>query len=292
MFEKDRKNKVIKKFLNLLDRGHGIEYCLKKFPHYRKDLESYLQILKSLENAGDIKDNKRLEDSILEKIYKSSTRSNKIHENDYNIGRIRVRPAFLKPVIVFLSVFMFFSLSFAGTVYASSNSLPGDVLYNVKKTYEDIQIAFTPYANEGKLYFNFLNKRIYEADSLLGRDNIDKETIEKLLGEIDYNYAKCMEHNSFSKNEGERIGKNINELRETFQKRWHKSPNSNGQKANDGNQNSDQTQNNTTQNTTEKINNNVQNSEQYQNDSSQNMNHQHGNNSQDTGTSRFIKNNI
>ena len=45
-------DKVIKKFLNLLDKGYGLEYCLEKFSPYRKDLESYLKILKGLENLG------------------------------------------------------------------------------------------------------------------------------------------------------------------------------------------------------------------------------------------------
>ncbi|MFA5014410.1 MAG: DUF5667 domain-containing protein [Actinomycetota bacterium] len=301
MSEKDRKNKidkktkgskVIKKFLNLLDKGYSFDYCLDRFSPYKNELEPYLNILKDLKNPGNIKNNKKLEDSILEKVYKSNIRLDKIYGDNYDIRKIRVRPAFLKPVIVFLSIFMFFSLSFAGTIYASANSLPGDVLYNVKRTYEDVQIVFTPYANEGKLYFNFLNKRIYEADALLDRDDIDKETIENLLGEIDYNYAKCMEHNSFGENEGERIGKNINGLRETFQKRWHNSPNSNGQKANDGNQNMEQQQNSTTQNIEQQIDDTGQNLEQYQDGNNQNMNQQHNNNSQDTGTPRFIKKNI
>jgi len=48
MFEKGRKNKinkkvissrVIKKFLNLIDRGYSIDYCLEKFSPYIKKPE-------------------------------------------------------------------------------------------------------------------------------------------------------------------------------------------------------------------------------------------------------------
>ncbi|MBU4449807.1 MAG: hypothetical protein KKE35_00750 [Actinobacteria bacterium] len=241
-------DKVIKKFLNLLDKGYGLEYCLEKFSPYRKDLESYLKILKGLENLGSIKNDEKLEDSILEKIYQSNNQPGKIPENNYDVSRIRVRPAFLKPAIIFLSVFVFFTLSFAGTVYASESSLPGEALYSVKRTYEDAQIVFTPYSNEGKLYFSFLNKRIFEADNLLNRDDaINEEAVENLLGEIDFNYGKCLEHKSFGKNDGERIGKFINGLRETFQKRRGANCNSYGQQAND-NQNLEQQKGNINQN--------------------------------------------
>lgn len=197
MFEKDRKNKI-----------------------NEKELEPYLNVLKDLKNLEYIWNNKKLEDSILEKVYKSNIHPDKIYGDNHDIRRIRVRPAFLKPVIVFLSLLLFFSLSFAGTVYASAGSLPGDALYNVKRTYESVQIAFTPYANEGKLYFNFLNKRIYEVDTLLNRaGTIDEEIIENLLSEIDYNYDRCMEHNSFGENNGKGIGRRIDDLRETFHRR-------------------------------------------------------------------------
>ena len=241
-------DKVIKKFLNLLDKGYGFEYCLEKFSPSIKDLESYLKILKGLENLGSIKNDKKLEESILEKIYQSSNQSDKIPEANYNVSRIRVRPAFLKPAIVFLSVFIFFSLSFAGTVFASESSLPGEALYSVKRTYEEVQIVFTLHTNEGKLYFNFLNKRIFEADTLLNRDDaINEKVVENLLGEIDYNYGKCLEHKSFGKNDGERIGKHIKGLRETFQKRCGINCTSNGQQAND-NQNMNQQQSDNNQN--------------------------------------------
>jgi len=266
-------DKVIKKFLNLLDKGYGLEYCIEKFSPYRKDLESYLKILKGLENLGNIKNDEKLEDSILEKIYQSNNQPDKIPEN---------KPAFLKPAIVFLSVFVFLSLSFAGTVYASESSLPGEVLYSVKRTYENAQIVFTPYSNEGKLYFNFLNKRIFEADTLLNRDDaINEETVENLLGEIDYNYGKCLEHKSFGKNDGERIGKHINGLRETFQKRCGINCNSNGQQAND-NQNLEQQQGNTNQNMNQQQGDNNQNPEGQSDSGNQNYNgQQESNSSQD-----------
>lgn len=287
MFEKGRKNKinkkvissrVIKKFLNLIDRGYSIDYCLEKFSPYKKELGPYSHILKNLKNLGNIKNNKKLEDSILEKIYKNSEQTDQIRESNYNVRRIRVRPAFLKPVIVFLSIFMFFSLSFAGTIYASANSLPGDVLYNVKKTYENVQIVFTPYANEGKLYLKFLNKRIDEASALLNRTGtIDEEIIESLLSEIDYNYGKCMEHKSFGKNEGKRIGSRINSLRVIFHRRR-------GYQNENNDQNLEQQQNGDTQNNTQQIEDTSKNSEQYQGGNNQNINQQQNNNNQDIET--------
>lgn len=187
--------KILKKFLSLLDKGYDINSFLDKFPDYRGQLEEYSDAIGSLRYLKNIKPDEDFTKKTLKRIY-ALTRVNTI-ENDKRIVRkelaiIRLRPVFLKPLIVFLSVFLFLSFSYAGTVYASENSIPGDMLYPVKRTSENLQIAFTPYTYEGGLYFKFLNKRLKEADILSKSDkDLDIELAESLLNDIDYTYGKC-----------------------------------------------------------------------------------------------------
>lgn len=215
--------KILKKFLSLLDKSYDINSCLDKFPDYREQLKEYSDAIGSLVYLRNIKPDEDFTKKTLKRIH-ALTRIDTI-ENDKNAARrdlviIRLRPVFLKPLIVFLSVFLFLSFSFAGTVYASGNSVPGDILYPVKRTSENMQIVFTPYTYEGGLYFKFLNKRLKEADILSKSDKVlDIELAESLLNDINYTYGKCMEHKYFGTSNGEAMGMKIMEIKEDLMKK-------------------------------------------------------------------------
>jgi hypothetical protein len=212
--------KILKKFLGLLDKGLDIDACLEPFGEYRDELKSYVEMvgrfedLKALnlkedylkQNLRDIYANARIEDL-----------KDHNHVSKKDLFLIRFRPAYLKPLTVFLSVFVFFSLSFAGTVYASTDTVPGEALYTVKRASESVQVAFTPYEREGNLYFKFLTRRLDEADILFQENNdITLTFAGNLLSDIDYNYNKCLEHKYQGLNDGGKMKGRINKLKEDF----------------------------------------------------------------------------
>jgi hypothetical protein len=212
--------KILKKFLDLLDKGYKIDTCLEHFPDYRDELINYA------ETIGRFKDLKALnvkEDYLkqnLKDIYTKAKIENlkdQNHISKKDLFLIRFRPAYLKPLTVFLSVFAFFSFSFAGTVYASTDTIPGETLYTVKRATESIQIAFTPYDREGNLYFKFLARRLNEADILFQKsDDIALSFAGNLLTDIDYSYNKCLEHKYQGLNDGGKMKGRINKLKEDF----------------------------------------------------------------------------
>jgi hypothetical protein len=212
--------KILKKFLSLLDKGCKMDECLEQFPDHRDELVGYSEMIDRLKDlqVPNVKEDylkQNLKDIYAKAKIENLKDQNHISKKDLLL--ISLRPAFLKPLTVFLSVFVFFSFSFAGTVYASTDTVPGETLYTVKRASESIQIVFTPYDSEGSLYFKFLTRRLNEADVLLQKsDDISLSFAGNLLTDIDFSYGKCLEHKYRGLNDGGKMKGRINKLKEDF----------------------------------------------------------------------------
>jgi hypothetical protein len=212
--------KILKKFLNLLDKGLDIESCLKKFPDEREKLKEYAGIVSSFKNLKDIQVDKDFENKSLKNIYSRaridySKNLQRISKKDMLL--IRLRPAYLKPLIIFLGAFIFMSFSFGGTLFASGSSLPGDTLYTLKRTSENIHIAVIPQNYKGEFYLKLLDKRLSEAESILGQpDYTNAIAADMLLSDIDYTYKQCRERNSLNANQDSHMQMRIRGIKEGF----------------------------------------------------------------------------
>jgi hypothetical protein len=212
--------KILKKFLSLLDKDYKMDECLEQFPDHRDELIGYYEMIGRLKDLQALNVKEDYLKQNLKDIYAKARIENLKDQNHItkkDLFLIRLRPAFLKPLSIFLSVFVFFSFSFAGTVYASTDTVPGETLYTVKRASESIQIAFTPYDSEGNLYFKFLTRRLNEADVLLQKsDDISLSFAGDLLTDIDFSYGKCLEHKYRGLNDGGKMKGRINKLKEDF----------------------------------------------------------------------------
>jgi len=231
MFKKNTikyKEKVINKFISLIDKGYDADYCFKKFPifdYYKDDIKLYLNTINNIKGLKTIEPTDEFKNSLFEKITQNTNQYDKnLFINNYNSYKSsKFKKPFLKPVIVFLSAFLFLTFSYTGTVFASQNSIPGDVLYNVKKSAEVIQLSFTPYSKQGKLHFKFLNNRINEATIILNKNIILSDIeINNLLNSIDYEYKKCNEHNYLNNQDKQKINNEINTIKMQYQNRYRK----------------------------------------------------------------------
>jgi hypothetical protein len=216
--------KVIKKFLILIDKGMDIDACLSKFPGEYDYLKEYAETIKSLDNLKDIVADKDFEEKSLKDIYLRA-RTEDIESvkkiSPKNVLPAGLRPAYLKPLIAFLAVLVLIGFSFTGTLYASADSLPGDILYPVKRTSENIQVAFTPYKYEKNLYLKILEERLGEADMILNQaDFKDTDAAESLLGDIDGTYRICRERKYLGTYEGEQLQNQITAVKERFRNRY------------------------------------------------------------------------
>ena len=212
--------KILKKFLYLLDNGMAIEACLEKFPNDREKLKAYAEIITSFNNLKNIQVDKDFENNSLKNIYSRARVEN--YQKTGKISRkemffIRLRPAYFKPMIIFLGFFILMSFSFAGTLYASESSLPGDTLYTFKRTSENIHIAVTPEKYKKNLYLKLLEKRLVEADSVLVKDYyIDTTMAERIISDIDTTYNKYHDRNYLNVNQDNHMQMRIRGIKEGF----------------------------------------------------------------------------
>jgi len=265
--------KILKKFFTYLDYDRNIEEFLSRFPEpqTRKELQKYADIISDIRNLKNVRADDKFENYALRNIYSRTRIDNtevqkEIPKKDTLL--IRLRPAYLKPLAIFISVFIFISLSFAGTIYASEKSLPGETLYPVKRTTESIQIALTPYKYENDLYLKILDSRLNEAEIILNQtDFIDTVIVEELIAEIDDTYERCLSRNYFNTNQDRQVQMRIRGIKEVFkgkcgmQKSSSPYPNQNFKDSNDTNtgknenssfSNSEKTQQNNKQNQNKK----------------------------------------
>ena len=231
MFKENKKKveqKIINKFISLLDKGYDAQYCFNKFPFfksYRSEIELYIDALNKIKDFKSIEPSKNFEKRTLEKIFQDAqkTEDKYFQENLILHKTPKLKKPFFKPVVVFISTFLFLTFSYTGAVFASANSLPGDVLYNVKISSETIQTSFTPYHNQGSLHFKFLTRRMGEAGVILEKNiNISDEEMNNLLKAIDLEYQKCNEYQYLDNQESDALNNEINAIKTQAQKRIRK----------------------------------------------------------------------
>ena len=66
-----------------------------------------------------------------------------------------------------IALAILFSAAMGGTVYASNDAMPGDALYGVKQTVENIRLAASP--NDPALQLEIANTRLSEDREVAGR---------------------------------------------------------------------------------------------------------------------------
>ena len=212
--------KIFNKCISLIDKGYSIKYCLEKYSDCRKELEEYFATVKELGKLKEVKPDSKYITNSLNKIYSSTeTKEIKVPKTD----RIRVGAAILKPALIFLAVFVFIGFSFAGTAYASQDSIPGEILYPVKRSTEDIRLLLYPESMKGSLHYQFLNNRVLEADILLETgESLDIEIIEELLEEADGEFWECKRYGYFNSSSEEDTAKMMEKVRQKYQNRYRK----------------------------------------------------------------------
>lgn len=118
-------------------------------------------------------------------------------------------------VFLVLSVF-----SFSGTLFASQETVPGQVLYPLKKSFESFRLIVYPESRKDDLHFQFLNNRIDEANILLESDRSDVDIlVNDLIIEIDMEYQMCKQFNCFPTRDEDQILNSINSVKSRHRNR-------------------------------------------------------------------------
>lgn len=219
--QKKINEKILKEFLYLAERGKDTGILLKKYPGSEDVISGYKKILNGISQFSSFGPAKDFASRSLRNIYALARTGGSGINTDTGrdaIAAARFRPAFIKPLIVFISVLAFFVFSFAGTIYASENSVPGDVLYGVKRAGESIRIAVTPHEKKGGLYIVYLDKRLDEAEAIFSKNGrmLPEETA-LLMQDIDHTYTKCIEYGRLNNGNNEDLLARMSRVRNRYQ---------------------------------------------------------------------------
>lgn len=141
------------------------------------------------------------------------------------------RKFILKPAMIFVIFVVISIFSFTGTLFASQDSLPGETLYPLKRSFEEFKLNIYPENLKGGLHLRFLKNRIDEAEIILAmQNNIDPLLVEELISEIDRQYGSCIQYGCIDPDSEDDILESINSVKNRYQNRFKEDSgiNSNG----------------------------------------------------------------
>jgi len=180
----------------ITQKGDSIEQCLESYPEQAGELEPLLRAALSVKDVSSIEPRTEFQRMAKARLL-SAVAAKKEKE-----GRRRLPLwSWQQRWAVALAVVLALVMMGGGTVAASTNSLPGDVLYPVKTTTERVQAFFT-FGKEAKanLYMRFAERRIVEIEALAERArNIPESVLSVMNAETDRAIALANKNGSFNK---------------------------------------------------------------------------------------------
>jgi hypothetical protein len=147
---------------HLLTGQETVEQCLQRYPAYAKELEPLLRTVMLMHKVTDVKPSEefraRARYQMQLKMAQSGSPAKRV---------VRVMPRWAIAACTAMLVFVLGG----GAVLASQNVMPGNLLYAVKLTTENIQVRLAG-SEESKteLYVAMSNKRIAEMDWMVNND--------------------------------------------------------------------------------------------------------------------------
>ncbi|MFC2144911.1 DUF5667 domain-containing protein [Actinomycetota bacterium] len=220
--------KIINKCLVLMEKGHSLDECINRFEDYRDEITGYFKTINNVKSLEVLIPEEDYTKNSLTQIISEAKRRKGISSEKADakeaikrdIPRAKKR-LLLRPAMIFVVFLVAAIFSFSGTLFASQETVPGQVLYPLKRSFEDFKLIVYPENKKGDLHFQFLNNRIHEATTLLESDDTDTGIfVEDLIDELDMGYKMCQQYNCFSTQDENKVLNSINNIK-NMHKRMH-----------------------------------------------------------------------
>jgi len=194
-----------KRFEDILDtcldritlKGDSIEQCLESYPEQAAELEPLLRAALAIKEVSSIEPRPEFRQVAKARLLSALAAEEKKKEKR-RLPLWSWQWRWALAVAVILALF----LAGGGTVMASSDSLPGDVLYPVKMATEKVQAFFT-FGDEAKanLHIKFAERRVKEIESLAGKGRSIPESVLDMMREQTERAIDWVERNKSFKRE-------------------------------------------------------------------------------------------
>jgi hypothetical protein len=165
-------NNILDQCLEAVENGElSVQQCIERYPQFARELSSLLQISKKLNQAPAISPrpafrqhaHTRMQNLVLANPPRIELKTKQVPLQK-KVSRNR-RP--LARLITTLAIVIALLFSGTGIAYASTDALPGDVIYPVKTAVEDIQLVFADDEKDVELLNDFANQRVAEIQALI-----------------------------------------------------------------------------------------------------------------------------
>ncbi len=170
----------------------SVEDCLAKYPRLRKELEPLLKIALAIEPPPEVSPSPtfkaRARARLLAQIHaqRPVTKGRRLRYISWTPRERR-----FSMVAIVIAIIVALAAIGGGTVYASQDALPGDVLYPVKTTIEDARLFFA-FSDEAKAgtYLAIAGTRLDELSRLPGERS---RFVERLMERYRYNLERGLD---------------------------------------------------------------------------------------------------
>ena len=157
---------ILASCLELIERGeHTVEECLALYPEYRDELESLLATAASISERADYAPRPSFQLASRARLLR------RLSPRPAGVNHSRQKLALLHPkrLVVLWTTLLVIAVSLigGGTVYASNEALPGDVLFPVKRAIEATRLSISDDAGDVLLGAEFAQTRMEEIQVLL-----------------------------------------------------------------------------------------------------------------------------
>ena len=211
-----------------MEKGHSLDECIGRFKGHRDEINEYFKTIKNIKGLEAIIPEKDYRKNSLAQIMGEAERRERVSaEKATSAAAIKrgisgtKKRLLLKPAMIFLVFLVLATFSFTGTLFASQETVPGQVLYPLKRSVEDFKLIVYPESKKDGLHFQFLNNRIDEANALLESDDPDTGIfVEDLINEIDNEYQMCNQYNCFSTRDEDSVLDSINNIKNRYRSRY------------------------------------------------------------------------
>lgn len=175
MMNEKRKAKMIDRCISAVQSGEwSKEECFQRYPELTADLASIFRISETFNDSSAFEFSENQKRTAKVKLLSElSDRSRIVTKSNsprykWQTTKRRFAMGWVLIVTTLLSV-----LSGTGVVYASGESLPGDILYPVKQWKENVQLLVASDEGDAELFLEFTETRVQEMKALYQQGRFD-----------------------------------------------------------------------------------------------------------------------
>ena len=201
---------IFNECIDAMLQGESLEDCLLRYPEQAEELGPLLRIVEDTREASHtIEPRPDFKAQLRYQVQAQVADRNRRTKDKYmTVGWL---PRWATMTVISLLILLFA----AGSVYAiSADTVPGDLLYPVKRAGEEVQLFFT-FSSDGKaeLHAMLASRRVEEIEEVAPK--ADSATVDKLSADFESNMQKVSELTTAIVAEDEDAEEDLQHLKQT-----------------------------------------------------------------------------